>query len=143
MRQIFFSSAAVICFSLAGLPANAATFTCTWLENTKPVGTACKIDTNAHTPPCTYIFSTKMPVACQAAPYAGKTLLECIFQAAGSKPPATITMEGTLEDIEKAMHAMTGYYSGAIAMDVNADITLLVGVKENGRAPEIDARCMP
>lgn len=146
MKGISLASMAIVCIALSGLTAKAATFNCTWFEKEgqigKPVGNPCKVDSSAPKLCPPHTFSTGVRAGCFAGTTGSKTGLACIFVTKGSKLPESMTVEATPKAMTNAMEATPGYLAGAEALDVNADLTLSVGIKENADAPAISVSCM-
>jgi hypothetical protein len=96
MKYIVLVSMFIVCFAL---PANAATFTCTWLEgfpHPLPVGSPCTRVTG--TGGCSYTFSTKTRVFCVGGPVqpvGGPEGLLCSFANAAHQRFSSAEAVGT------------------------------------------------
>lgn len=133
MRKSIIPMAAAM-VSVLSLPAQAAKFSCTFYQNTKPVSQACPVDSAGTSKPCTHKYSANLFGDCQGV---GGNRIGCIF----SSEPLAADKDLFGAANSSVLAAGPGMLAGAI---VEASTKrLLVGYKENRSAEEVDAICEP
>jgi len=130
MRKSVIPVAVAIVAALS-LPAQAAKFSCIFVQNGNPVSSACPVDSAGTSKPCTHKYSASLFGTCAG----GSGQLGCIF----SSEPLAADRDLFAAPDSRTLSTGPGLLAGAIAEASTK--RLLVGYKESQSAPEVDALC--